>query len=490
MSKFVGRQRELAELNAVLSQKGAQFILVYGRRRVGKTTLVLHWAKQTDRPIIYWVATRDTPAQVRLSFTQALWAWAHPGSQAAPRFDTWAEVFDAAARLIGDQPLILIMDEFSYATESDPALPSNLQAAWDHLFKNSNVTLVLAGSHIGLMVDLMGYHAPLYGRFTAQLPVDPLPFPSLGDFISHYTVAERVAVYAVAGGIPAYLERFDDAASLGANIKRLFMRRTGMFRSEPFILVGDVIRRETQTFESVLKAVADGKRTPGEIGKRLGLPSSYLSPYLKQLESLRLIERRLPVTIPPERRQTSRSSRYHLADPYLRFYFRFIAPNLGLIEQELTDLLWERIGEQFRAFVGLTAFEDLCREWTLVQARAGGLPFSPEIVGSHWAADAQVDVAAVNWRERAILLGECKWGTSAVGRSVVRTLLDKAPRVAPEDDWRVHYVLFARAGFTDAARAKAEAVGARLVDLQTLDADLSHALKCINHKGITHNTPA
>ena len=103
-----------------------------------------------------------------------MWAWTHPGSQTAPRFDTWTAIFETAARLIGDQPAILIRDEFSYAAESDPSLPFHLQAAWDHLFKERNVALVLAGSHIGMMVDLMGYHAPLYGRFTAQLPVDPL----------------------------------------------------------------------------------------------------------------------------------------------------------------------------------------------------------------------------------------------------------------------------------------------------------------------------
>jgi len=365
VAKFVGRQREIAELNDVLSRSGAQFILVYGRRRVGKTTLVLYWARQTGHPIIYWVATRDTPAQVRSGFVQALWEWAYPESRAVPRFDTWGEAFETASNLIGDRPVIVIMDEFSYAAQSDPSLPSNLQAAWDHLFKDSNVTLVLAGSHIGMMVNLIKYDAPLYGRFTAQLPVDPLPFPALSDFLPRYTAAERVAVYAVAGGIPAYLEQFDDRETIGANLQRLFMQRTGMFRSEPFILVGDVIRRETQTYEAVLKAVAAGKRTPQEIGVMLDLTSSYLSPYLKQLRALHLIERRLPATLPPEQRQASRSSRYHLADPYLRFYFRFIQPNLGLVEQELTDLLWQRIAEQFRAFVGLTAFEELCREWTL-----------------------------------------------------------------------------------------------------------------------------
>jgi AAA+ ATPase superfamily predicted ATPase len=165
-----------------------------------------------------------------------------------------------------------------------------------------------------------------------------------------------------------------------------------------------------------------------------------------------------------------------LRDPFLRFHFRFIEPNLEMIELGLRQALWERIGSQFRAFVGLTAFEELCREWTLVQARAGKLPFPPEIVGSHWSRVAQVDVVALNWLEKAILLGECKWGAEPVGRSVVRELIDKAPAIVPEKDWRVRYLFFARAGFTDAARVEAESVGARLVDLQELDMDLREAL--------------
>jgi len=221
-----------------------------------------------------------------------------------------------------------------------------------------------------------------------------------------------------------------------------------------------------------MKAIAADKHTPQEIGSLLEMSSSYLSPYLKQLEALHLIERRLPATLPREQRRTSRNSRYHLADHYLRFYYRFIAPNLDLVEQELTAHHWQLISEQFRAFVGLTAFEELCREWTLAQARANRLPFMPELVGSHWASDAQVDVVAINWREQAILLGECKWGAEAVGRAVIRELLEKAPRVVPSEAWQVYYAFFARAGFTDAARAEAEAHGAMLVDLARLDGDL------------------
>jgi len=317
--------------------------------------------------------------------------------------------------------------------------------------------------------------------FTAQLPVDPLAFPAIRDFLPRYTAAECVAVYAVVGGIPAYLEQFDGSQGLGANLKNLFMRRTGLFRSEPFILIGDVIQRETQTYEAILKAIATGQRTPTEIGNTLDLPASYLSPYLKQLEALRLVERRVPATVPRDKRRVSRKSRYQLADPYLRFYFRFIASNLDLVEQELSDVLWERISDQFRAFVGATAFEDLCREWVLTQARARRLPMTPEFVGSHWAADAQIDVVAINWYDRTILLGECKWGVDPVARAVIRELVDKASKVVPSGSegspaWQVYYAYFARAGFTEAARTEAATVGALLVDLEMLDADLRVAV--------------
>jgi hypothetical protein len=233
-----------------------------------------------------------------------------------------------------------------------------------------------------------------------------------------------------------------------------------------------VLRREVQTYESILRSIAEGAHSPHEIGSKLEQPSSYLSHYLKQLEKLHLIERRLPALLPPEKRATSKQSRYHLKDPYLRFYFRFIAPNLDAIERDLPELLWERIAEQFRAFIGMTAFEDLAREWVLARARAGKLGFLPEIVGSHWTTAAQIDVVAANWRDRILLLGECKWGTDPVRRPMILELEEKARTVIPADDWRVRYVYFGRGGFTEAAREEGKRLNAELIDLARLASDL------------------
>jgi AAA+ ATPase superfamily predicted ATPase len=477
MDRFVDRQTEMAELNRLLAIPGGQFIPIYGRRRVGKTTLLLHWAQQTKRPYIYWVARRETAEASRHSLARALWAWAYPDLQnpEPPRFDSWEMLFREMIRMISNKPVIIILDEFPYIVESDPSFPSHLQAAWDHMFKDKPVFFVLAGSHIGMMVDMMAYKAPLHGRFTAQMPIDPLPFAALREFFPKYDAAERVATYAVLGGIPAYLEHFNPQANLSDNIRGNLFRRTGMFRSEPDILVSDLVR-ETRVYESVLRAVANDLRTPAEISVETGIPPQNLPPYLKRLGELRLIERRTPATIPALQRQTTTRSRYHVRDPYLRFYFRFIEPNQEMIEMGLVDTLWERIAEQFRAFIGATTFEELCREWIVAQAQIRQLPFTPEIVGSHWSTEAQIDVVAINWREKAILLGECKWGVGAVGRSVIQELFEKSSKVVPGPDWQVHYAFFARAGFTAAARQTAEEAGAMLIDLEKLDADLLLAL--------------
>jgi len=478
MDRFVDRKSELDELNRLYQSATGVFLSVYGRRRVGKTTLLLHWAKQMGLPYLYWVARRETADATRQSLARALWAWAYPDDQnpEPPRFDSWEVLLREMARLIEGKRLIIIFDEFPYAVESDPSFPSHLQAAWDHLFKNLPITLILSGSHIGMMVDMVAYSAPLYGRFTGQLPIDALPFAAIKEFFPRYEAAERVATYAVLGGVPAYLEQFDPNQSLSKNIRNHLFNKTGMFRNEPAVLVGDLMR-ETRIYEAILRAISIGKRRPSEIAEMIRFPTSNLPPYLKRLTELHLIERQVPATIPFAQRQTTTKSRYMVRDPYLRFYFRFIEPNQEMVEQGLQDALWERISDQFRAFVGATTFEDLCREWIATRARANQLPFVPELVGSYWSKEAQVDVVAINWQEKTILLGECKWGVDPVKRPVVEELITKAPMVVPGEGWQVYFAFFARSGFTEEARQEGRNANALMVDLEMLDRDLQRAME-------------
>lgn len=476
---FVDRETELEALNALLARPGAQFAVIYGRRRVGKTTLLLEWARRSGVPFVYWVAARESSTLLLRSFSQAIYDHAHPdtGDGLAPPADplftypTWEMALREAAALGREVRTILVMDEFPYAAQSHSALPSLLQNAWDHYFKASQATLVLAGSQVGLMTDLLGYHAPLYGRMTAQLGLKPLPYRALASFFPRYTAAERVAVYAILGGIPAYLEMFDDHVSLSQNVREQIFSVLSIFQDEALFLLQDEVR-EVTNYLAVIRAIGEGAHTLDAIAKTSGLAKNHVSTYLVRLQDLGFVRREVPVTIPPGKRTTQ--GRYVLADAYLRFYFRFIAPNKALLEQGLYNRLWELIAKDLRAFVGMTAFEEICRTWTLQQAAAGQLPFIPDAVGRHWSTDCEIDVAAINWRQRQILLGECKWGTEPVGRAVIRDLLERAPRVLEKLDgaWQAHYAFFARAGFTDAAQEEAAAVGATMVDLARLDREV------------------
>jgi AAA+ ATPase superfamily predicted ATPase len=473
MTRFVDRAKDLADLDRLAGRGSAQFILVYGRRRVGKTTLLLHWAQSRGLPYVYWVASRNTGANLRQSLAEALWQHEHPGELASsagylPEARSWRDLFRYAIRIADNRRFILILDELPYAIEADPALPSELQNAWDHDLKGSNLILFAAGSHVGMMVKLLEYQAPLYGRFTARLPVEPLPFSALAEFLPGYSLAQRVAVYAIAGGIPAYLERFDSRKTIAANVQEEILLDTGMFRVEPFYLLSDQVR-EPRNYAAVLQAIGCGNHTLEEITTAAGLGSKqHASTYLSRLQDLFLVRREIPATIRNGRRTTL--GRYHLSDAYHRFYFRFIAPYEMLLEQGLIPRLWEIIHSQMRAFVGMTAFEELCREWVRRQAIQGALPFLPDRIGSHWAKDAQVDVVAIRWDQKQILLGEAKWGTDRVGRKVLTDLIAKAARVVPDqgEGWTVHYALFARSEFTEAVVAEAEQHKALLIDLETL----------------------
>jgi AAA+ ATPase superfamily predicted ATPase len=473
---FVDRQAELAFLNAILERRrptAAQFVLFYGRRRVGKTVLLRHWAETSGLSHTYWAAEKE-PAllQRRKLFARVLGV----ETAQAPTSDTWADCWQAIAAVLNNRRHILILDEFPYAAESDPAMLSSLQHAWDQHFKQSQAIIVLCGSHIHAMETLQSHQSPLFGRLTGQWHLRPLSFASLRQFLPTWSAEERVAAYAVVGGVPAYLEWLDPERSLSDNISQVILAPGSMFIAEPAFLLYDEVR-DPRTYLAILQAIGAGHHTLSDIANAALVGRTHLAAYLARLQELRLVERRLPATIPPSQRRRSRQGRYHLSDAYFRFYFRFIAPHYDELTYRPEKVL-PLIRDGLRAFVGQTAFEELSRQWIAQQGRAGQLPFEPEEVGSHWSRRVQVDVVAVNWRQQAILLGECKWGTDRIRPDTIRELIDnKTPLLlqglpAGGEGWRTHHAFFARAGFTQAARSLAQSYAALLVDPDRLERGL------------------
>lgn len=474
MSQFINREEEQKFLNGLLAQPGAHFVMVYGRRRIGKTTLLVHWARQTHLPVFYWVAKQDPRDRIMANLAKTIYAW-QQGTINAPDIQVpdWESVLNMLSLAISDKRAIVILDELPYVLQQDAGFASHLQAAWDHQFKNSQMLLFLSGSHIGMLTELTQYRAPLYGRLTNQFPLFPLSFRHVQPFLTRYDVYKQLAVYAILGGVPAYLERWKDSLSIADNVDQLFLQRTGWFRNEPEVLISDLTQRETHNYVAILKALAQGRHSREDIASYAAVPSTSLSHYLPRLMDLQLVERRIPATVPLNQIKTSKLARYHLRDSFLRFYYRFIDPNLHLIESGLTANLWDSLDTQFRAFVGL-AFENLCREWVVEQANQGQLPFMPDNVGSHWSSGVQVDVVAISWRDKQVLLGECKWGDQAVGRGVVEELVQaKTPKLLvtlPDkgEGWKVHHVVFARHSFSSAAAEIAHSEQVRLLTLPNL----------------------
>lgn len=475
---FLDRHAELAFLRSVQTRTHpgpGQFLMLYGRRRVGKTDLLLHWAEQSGFPFTYFAAEKEpAPLQRRKLFATILGR--NPVTPTNPTFERWSDLWQVTATILGDRRHILIFDELPYAAESDPATLAALQHAWDQHFQRSQVLLVICGSQVRTMELLLSYQSPIFGRLTGQWHLQPLPYSALRTFLPDWSAEARIAAYALVGGVPTYLRWLDPSRSLVENIRQVMLAPGSLVMAEVEFLLYDELR-ELRTYLVILQAIGNGAHALKEIANASLVSTTNLSNYLAQLQTLRLVEKRLPATIPPTQQRIARQGRYHLSDPFFRFYFRFLQPYQSDLSYQ-PEWVLPVIQQGLRTFVGQTAFEDLARQWVVEPGRAGGLPFAPQTVGSHWSRQVQVDVVAANFQSREVLVGECTWGADTVDRAVVRELVEqKVPLLRADlpdagQGWTTHLALFARAGFTPAAREEARRHAIMLVDAARLDQEL------------------
>jgi AAA+ ATPase superfamily predicted ATPase len=476
--EFVDRELELNLLDDLYRREGAQLLVLYGRRRVGKTRLVTHWLAQLGERHLYWMASQTSTTNQLRSFSQALFQFLNPAARIEPTFSyvSWQTAFEEVGRAAAQERLVLVLDEFTYVMQADPEVPSLIQHAWDHQLKErSNLFLILTGSLAGMIQrHVLDYQAPLYGRATARIRLQPLPFGALAELLPRYRPDQRVAVYAITGGVPAYIELFDDRLTIAENLKQRIANPANVMLGDGVFLLHEQLD-EPRNYMAIIGAIAAGYHALSDVARMAGVDRTNIVKYLGVLQELGYVERRVPATV--RRPERSRKGHYVLVDPYLRFYFRFLAPNLGFIERGMVAQVISLMRDHLIDFIGTHTFEELCREWVAIQADVGGLHFLPERIGSFWSREAQVDVVGVNWRTKDILLGECKWGVRAVGRDVIRALPPKVAEVLPGEGWAVHYLFFARHGFTAAAQAEARGINARLVILEQIEADIQSWMK-------------
>jgi len=463
---FVNREGELGALDEMWRRRGAQFLVLYGRRRIGKTALLLHWARKHSH--LYWVAKRTSAANLLADFSQALYRHENEGAQPEATFSyaSWGMALERLNQIARGKRRVFILDEFPYAVAAEPALTSLLQAEWDQRLQESRAFLVLSGSRIGMMArEVLSHRAPLFGRATGTMLLQPLPLKCLKEFFPRYSPVQLVTVHAILGGVPTYLQTFDDGLSISENIRRTILSETTVFRQEPVLLIQDEVT-EPRNHLAILQAIGQGARTQSEIARLAGVDRAHTGRYLSTLQQLQLVRRDIPAT---ERNPAkSRKGHYTIADPYLRFHFRFLSPRMDWLEYGRTDRVLEVIQSELPGFVGSSAFEPMCRQWLVGAGDQGKLPFVPERVGGYWDRRLQLDVVALSWAERSILLGEAKWTERPMGVNELEDLIRRSRTVVPGHQWHVQYALFSRSGFTRSLRQKAKGQPVMLVSLKDM----------------------
>ena len=451
---FTNRERELEALEQRYTSDRAELFVLYGRRRVGKTELLREFCR--DKRHIFYVADLGTEATALAEFTRQISAFAYDRPDAISPFASWDAAFEFLVPYAREERLVVVIDEFTYLIQINPAIPSILQRLWDTRLKDTHIMLILCGSYVGMMEQhVLAYRAPLYGRRTGQWKLAPLDFWAAQAFFPRLSAEDKVRAFAVLGGIPAYLVHFQDVDELMTAIEENILTPGAFLYEEPrFLLLEEL--RDPHRYFAILEAIAAGKTRHNEIAQAAGINTSSLRFYLDTLQEMDLVERVVPATV--EKPHKYKRAIYRLKDNFFRFWFRFVYPNRSILEGG--DVAYvrrhvERFLDEFTALV----FEEISRQYIMRLHRTGRLTWMPERVGAWWDGKEEIDVVAVNFREGRVLLGECKWSTRPIGMGVLQALRAKAGRL-PLERWQdVTYALFSRSGFTDEVRQRAKVGG-------------------------------
>lgn len=448
--KFLGREKEILVLEKEYARDGG-FVVIYGRRRIGKTTLIKQFIK--SKTAFYFLATKEVESQSMKRFAGVIARTTGNSVLQKAAFSDWLDLFQAVADYKPNEKKVLVIDEFPYLVKVNDSFPSILQNAWDEILKDSNVMLILCGSLISMMKKhALSYEGPLYGRRTAQMRIAPLPFTTVyeNQKLSFEEAAEQ---YSITGGVPKYMEFFSDGQPLYEQIKENVLSKNGFLYEEPNFLLTDEVQVPTNYF-SIIKVIADGNHKLGTIAGILGLETSALTPYLKTLSELGFIEKQVPVT--EKNAEKTRKGLYFISDNFLRFWFRYVYPYKGELELDNTQISLDELDKDFKEKFVAFAYDDICKEIFARLCSDKAIDFTPSKIGSYWLNDksgnTQIDVMAVDTVNKRLFAGECKYHNQPIDADVYFELVKKVDNSSEIKSafkgYTVIYGVFSKSGFT------------------------------------------
>lgn len=447
MKKFVDRESELDALEAEYRRDTSSLMILYGRRRVGKTTLISEFIK--NKPALYYLVTEESETQNRNNFKDMAADFIGNSLLKNASLDDWDTIFRTIAGQHASEKRIIIIDEFQYLGKSNPAFPSIFQRIWDTILKDQNMMVILCGSLVSMMeAQTLNYSSPLYGRRTGQIRLKQIPFRYYHEFFPEKDRKSLIEAYSITGGVPKYIELFRDSTDIYDAIRRNVISKESFLYDEPdFLLQREV--SEIGSYFSVIKAISAGNQKLSKIAGILELKQTGLTRYLKTLMDLDILQREVPAT--EENPEKSKRGLYKIKDNFILFWFRFVYPNLSYIESGNEELAMRKIRQNLVDGHVSYVYEDVCREEMWQMNMKGAWPFHFSSLGRWWDnSNNEIDVAALDPDGNNLILGECKYWKDQVGINILDALENKASLV----DWRrqnrkVWYVLFSINGFTD-----------------------------------------
>lgn len=441
---FIGREAEIKKLNEMYDSGKYECAVIYGRRRVGKTTLIKEFIK--EKKAIYFLA-READGGVNLTnFSNDVYTVTAKELRGNAFFADWEKAFDYIYELAKNERLILVIDEFPYLANGYRPISSILQAHIDNHFLDSKLFLILCGSSMSLMENqVLAYKSPLYGRRTAQFKILPFSFFTALPFFEGYSNENKAILFGITGGIPEYLNKINPSKSVNENIIDLYLTPSGHLFEEPSNLLKQELR-EPSTYNGIMEAIASGASRLNEIATKRGIESNKCAKYIKSLISLGIVKKEWPVT----ESAPSKKSVYLLDDMMFRFWYRFVFPNMSGIISGLGEAIYDfEIQESLSAYMGIV-FEEICKQYIIEQAKAKATPMLPVNIGRWWGNNPkekrQEEIDILSYRKDDALFGECKWKKDLVGMDVLENLKRRSDMFPFKNNW---FWLFSKTGFTE-----------------------------------------
>ena len=439
--KFVNREDEISILERINQTEGFQFVPIYGRRRIGKTRLIQEFIK--DKKAIYFLADSVSEIEQLRVIGRIVGEYFNDSILIDAGFKDWYQFF-SYIREKHKGRLILVIDEFPYLVNSNPAISSIFQKGIDEYLKGCRISLILMGSSIGMMEkEVLFYKAPLYGRRTASIEIKEMTFNALIDFFPDKDFEELVKMYSVFGTIPAYIEKLNSRQDIFKNIRDLILDKGTFLYSEVEYILREELR-EPRNYFVILKAIAQGKRKLSEIINETGFEKSLVSRYLDILRGLRFIEKETPITEKyPEK---SKQGLYRLHDKFFTFWFKYVFPNRSRLEIGRVDYVLKLIRDSFEHHIS-TLYEDICLDLCKNLMADGVLQYTS--IGKWWSKNEEIDIVALDEETETAYFGECKWSNKKIGDDIYKDLVRKSQLA----DWhkesrKDRFILFSRSGFT------------------------------------------